>query len=73
MGRVGGVGGLLGEVPAGAPLCAGISAAARAHLLPLAQMATAMVSFGMLVALWVVCNAQMYRRYWPGTQMRFTQ
>lgn len=41
-------------------------------LLP-AQMATAMVSFGTLVALWLVCNAQMFRRYWPGVQMRFTQ
>ena len=35
--------------------------------------ATALVSFGALVALWVVCNAQMWRRYYPDVQMRFTR
>ena len=35
--------------------------------------ATALVSFGTLVTLWVVCNAQMYRRYSPEVQMRFTR
>lgn len=35
--------------------------------------ATAMVSFGTLVALWLVSNCQLYRRYSPGVQMRFTQ
>ena len=45
----------------------------RAHHPLFAQSATAMVSFGTLVALWLVCNAQLYRRYWPGVQMRFTQ
>ena len=35
--------------------------------------ATALVSFGTLVVLWLVCNAQMARRYWPDVQMRFTQ
>jgi hypothetical protein len=35
--------------------------------------ATALVSFGTLVTLWTVCNAQMYRRYYPEVQMRFTR
>lgn len=34
---------------------------------------TALVSFGTLVVLWLVCNAQIYRRYFPDTQMRFTR
>jgi len=37
------------------------------------QFATGMVSFGTLLALWLVCNAQLYRRYRPGVQMRFTR
>ncbi len=35
--------------------------------------ASAIVSFGTLVVLWLVCNAQMYRRYSPDVQLRFTQ
>lgn len=35
--------------------------------------ATAMVSFGTLISLWIVCNAQMVRRYYPVVQLRFTR
>lgn len=35
--------------------------------------ATALVSFGTLIVLWLVCNAQMQRRYYPDVQMRFTR
>jgi hypothetical protein len=35
--------------------------------------ASALVSFGTLVTLWIVCNAQVYRRYFPEVQMRFTR
>lgn len=35
--------------------------------------ATALVSFGTLVALWMVCNAQLFRRYVPDTQLRITR
>ena len=50
--------------------------ARRAALLALfveVTSATALVSFGTLVSLWVVCNAQLWRRYWPEVQMRFTR
>lgn len=28
---------------------------------------------GTLIVLWLVCNAQLYRRYFPDIQMHFTQ
>ncbi|KAL4458381.1 hypothetical protein ABPG75_013246 [Micractinium tetrahymenae] len=37
------------------------------------QFSTGMVSFGTLITLWVVCNAQMWRRYIPDLQLRFTR
>ena len=37
------------------------------------QLATALVSFGTLVALWIVCNVQLSRRYFPDIQLRFTR
>jgi hypothetical protein len=37
------------------------------------EPATGMVSIGTLVCLWIVCNAQVYRRYFPEVQMRFTR
>ena len=37
------------------------------------EQASALVSFGTMVALWLVANAQVYRRYFPDVQLRFTQ
>lgn len=37
------------------------------------ETATALVSFGTLIALWMVCNAQLFRRYVPDTQLRITR
>ncbi|KAI7840220.1 hypothetical protein COHA_006002 [Chlorella ohadii] len=60
------------QTPLVAQMVLGVIIAALAMTIE-TEMATAMVSFGTLVALWLVCNAQMFRRYWPGVQMRFTQ
>lgn len=35
--------------------------------------ATSLVAFGTLVTLWIVCNVQLFRRYYPEVQMRFTR
>ncbi|KAI7844490.1 hypothetical protein COHA_001949, partial [Chlorella ohadii] len=35
--------------------------------------AATMSSFGALVSLWMVCNIQLYRRYWPDAQIRVTR
>jgi amino acid transporter len=35
--------------------------------------ATSLVAFGTLVTLWMVCNVQLFRRYYPEVQMRFTR
>ena len=51
-------------------------AAAAAALLALmveVDAATSLVSFGTLVSLWMVCNAQLYRRYCSDIQLRFTR
>jgi uncharacterized membrane protein YgaE (UPF0421/DUF939 family) len=37
------------------------------------QLSTTLVSFGALVALWITCNVQLFRRYYPGVQMRFNR
>ena len=33
---------------------------------------TTLVNFGSLLAMWFVCNVQLFRRYYPGTKLRFT-
>ena len=37
------------------------------------ELATALVSFGTLVSMWIVCNVQLYRRFYPEVQLRFTR
>ena len=37
------------------------------------ELATGMVSFGTLVTLWLVVNVQVFRRYFPDVQLRFTR
>jgi hypothetical protein len=50
-----------------------LPAAALLAMLVEVEAATALVSFGTLVALCLVCNCQLYRRYFPGVQLRFTR
>ena len=49
------------------------SPAALLAMLVEVNTATALVSFGTMVALWLVVNAQLYRRYFPDVQLRFTR
>ena len=72
---------LAGRAPAPLPQHPAPSAPPPAPSLPSAVLAmlvevdaaTALVSFGTLIVLWMVCNAQMFRRYYPDVQMRFTR
>ena len=50
-----------------------ITAAAVLAMLVEVETATALVSFGTLIALWMVCNAQLFRRYVPDTQLSITR
>ncbi|PSC68357.1 cationic amino acid transporter 1-like [Micractinium conductrix] len=60
------------QTPLVAQMTLGVIIAVMAMVVEV-QFATGMVSFGMLVSLWLVCNAQLFRRYSPDVQMRFTR
>ncbi|KAL4429605.1 hypothetical protein ABPG77_008654 [Micractinium sp. CCAP 211/92] len=59
------------QTPLVAQMVLGVIIALLAFMVEV-DAATSMVSFGTLIALWLVCNAQMWRRYFPELQLRFT-
>ena len=48
------------------------SAALLALFFPV-ENSTALASCGCAISLWLVINAQLYRRYFPDVQLRFTR
>jgi hypothetical protein len=47
-------------------------AACLALLVPLEDLAI-LVDFSGLFAIWMVCNAHLFRRYYPDTKLRYTK
>ncbi|KAI3435769.1 hypothetical protein D9Q98_001827 [Chlorella vulgaris] len=60
------------QTPLVAQMVFGVIIALLAMLVEV-DAATSLVSFGTLITLWMVCNAQLFRRYTPEVQMRFTR
>lgn len=60
------------QTPKVAQLAAGVVIALLALLAPYNSLSQ-IVNFGALFAMWAVCNTVLYRRYYPGVKVRFTE